>query len=92
MGDYYRMCAVRVFGTELCKCLAKVEDGYVSEGNVVAIRIQDRLVTAEVLHVTYVGKGSSEEAVFTAVEPVYEVERIYHEIWRKSEEEKNDGN
>ena len=92
MHDFYKMCAVKEVGAKQARpCLVKT-DAWVNEGDLVAFRAIGMLHVGEVLSVSYVSKGSSEEAILTAVAPVYEAEKIYQQSWVKEEEEKNDGN
>lgn len=92
MSDFYKMCAAKAVGVDFGKAVLVKTDAWVSPGNLIAFRANGVLHVAEVVDVAFVQKGSSDEAVMTAVAPVYEAEKIYSQSWEKEEEEQNDGN
>lgn len=91
MKDYYRICAAKIIGTERV-VLVKIQNGYVSPGNIVEFHIGVHRNLAEVLFDSLVRKGSDDEAVMMAVSPAYEIEKIYTKYWEKNEEEEKNGN
>ena len=89
---FYKMCAVKEVGVDFGKAALVKTDAWVNSGDLVTFRANDVLHVAEVIHISYVSEGSSEEDVLKAVAPVYEAEKIYSQSWEKEEEEQNDVN
>ena len=89
MSEYYHICSAKIIGTEKL-VLVKTEDGYVNAGNIVEFHIGRHRNLAEVVCVSFVSAGSDDESVMKSIAPVYEIEKIYREYWKKEEEEKKD--
>ena len=94
MSNYYYLgLAEMEYGFTTQKVLIAAYNGhYLTPGNAVSFYAQGRQRVAEVTHVAFVQEGSDEEAVMTALAPVYTAEKIYTKSWFKNEEEENNGN
>ena len=94
MENYYYIGLVETTdGIFNRKALVKSEDGcYLHPGNVVAFHDGDRKCLSVIKNVSFISKGSEEEAILAELAPVFTVEEIYNFSWQKAKEDENDGN
>lgn len=90
MDAYYHIGTAKIIGADRL-ILIKTESGYLSEGNIVLVNTGVIRAAAEVICTSMVRRGGKDEAIMNAIEPAYEVDKIYHISWEKKEEENTDG-
>ena len=78
-------------GSEV-KFLVRSTKHTLHEGNIVALKIGEKTIYAEVLHAAYVRIGSEEEAMLAEFGDIHDVDKIYDLAWEKKEEVTEDGN
>ena len=74
------------------KFLVRSTECPILEGNIVALKIGEKTLYAEVLHAAFLLIGSEEEAMLAEFGDIHDVDKIYALAWEKKEEVTEDGN